>query len=87
MNNIELMLQNEIRATLMRAPISFIVMNKKSHDLLIQAINNRWTNTIDKITKYQGLDILISEDINDNEFKIFVETEAAPGAGNKLWER
>ena len=60
MNNIELILQNEIRAALMRAPISFIVMNKKSHDLLIQDINNRWTNTIDKITKYQGLDVLIS---------------------------
>ena len=45
-------------------------MNKKTHDLLIQAINNIWTNTIDKITKYQGLDVLISEDVNDNEFKI-----------------
>ena len=45
-------------------------MNKKTHDLLIQAINNIWTNKIDKITKYQGLDVLISEDVNDNEFKI-----------------
>ena len=70
MNNIELILQNEIRAALMSAPISFIVMDKKSHDLLIQDINNRWTNTIDKITKYQGLDVLISEDVKDNEFKI-----------------
>ena len=70
MNNIELILQNEIRAALTRAPISFIVMNKNSHTLLIQAINNIWTSTIDKITKYQGLDVLISEDVNDNEFRI-----------------
>ena len=70
MNNIEFILQNEIRAALTKAPISFIVMNKKSHALLIQAINNIWTSTIDKITKYQGYDILISEDVKDNEFKI-----------------
>lgn len=60
MNNIELILQNEIKDALTKRPISFVVMNKKSHDLLIQDINNRWTNTIDKITKYQGLDVLIS---------------------------
>ena len=70
MNNIEIILQNEIKDVLTRNPISFIVMNKKTHDLLIQAINNIWTSTIDKITKYQGLDVLISEDVNDNEFKI-----------------
>lgn len=70
MNNIEIILQNEINDILTKRPISFIVMNKKSHDLLIQAINNLWTSKIDKITKYQGLDILISEDVNDNEFKI-----------------
>ena len=70
MNNIKIILQNEIKDVLTRHPISFIVMNKKTHDLLIQAINNIWTSTIDKITKYQGLDILISEDVNDNEFKI-----------------
>lgn len=70
MNNIEFILQNKINDALMKHPISFIVMNKKSHDLLIQTINNIWTNTIDKITKYQGLDVLISEDVNDNEFKI-----------------
>lgn len=70
MNNIELILQSEIRAALTKAPISFVVMNKTTHDLLIQTINNIWTNTIDKITKYQGLDVLISEDVNDNEFRI-----------------
>ena len=70
MNNIEIILQNEIKDVLTKRPISFIVMNKKTHDLLIQAINNIWTSTIDKITKYQGLDVLISEDVNDNEFKI-----------------
>jgi len=70
MNNIELILQSEIRDALTKRPISFIVMNKKSHDLLIQAINNIWTNTIDKITKYQGLDVLVSEDVNDNQFRI-----------------
>ena len=69
MNNIELILQNEIRAALTRAPISFIVMNKRSHDLLILE-NVHLTFRMDKITKYQGLDILISEDVNDNEFKI-----------------
>lgn len=70
MNNIEIILQNEIKDALTKRPISFVVMNKKSHDLLIQVINNIWTNTINKITKYQGLDILVSEDVNDNEFKI-----------------
>lgn len=70
MNNIEIILQNEIKDILTKHPISFIVMNKKSHDLLIQAINSLWTSKIDKITKYQGLDVLISEDVNDNEFKI-----------------
>jgi hypothetical protein len=70
MNNIEIILQNEIRDALTKRPISFVVMNKKSHDLLIQAINNIWTNTIDKITKYQGLDVLLSEDVNDNQFRI-----------------
>jgi len=70
MNNIELILQSEIKDALTKRPISFVVMNKKSHDLLIQAINNIWTNTIDKITKYQGLDVLISEDVNDNQFRI-----------------
>ena len=70
MNNIELILQSEIKGALTKRPISFIVMNKKSHALLIQAINNIWTSTIDKITKYQGYDILISEDVKDNEFKI-----------------
>lgn len=70
MNNIELILQNEINDALTKRPISFVVMNKKTHDLLIQSINNIWTDTIDKITKYQGLDVLISEDVNDNEFKI-----------------
>lgn len=70
MNNIELILQSEIRDALTKRPISFVVMNKKSHDLLIQAINNIWTNTIDKITKYQGLDVLVSEDVNDNQFRI-----------------
>ena len=70
MNNIELILQSEIKDALTKRPISFIVMNKKSHDLLIQAINNIWTNTIDKITKYQGLDVLVSEDVNDNQFRI-----------------
>ena len=69
MNDIELILQNEIRAALTRAPISFIVMNKRSHDLLILE-NVPLTFRIDKITKYQGLDVLISEDVNDNEFKI-----------------
>ena len=69
MNNIELILQNEIRAALTRAPISFIVMNKRSHDLLILE-NVHLTFRMDKITKYQGLDVLISEDVNDNEFKI-----------------
>lgn len=68
MNNIHFMLQNEIRATLMRAPISFIVMNKNSHDLLLE--NFPLIFRIDKLTKYQGLDVLISEDVNDNEFKI-----------------
>ena len=70
MNNVEQKLQNEIKSELMFRQISFIVMNKKTHGLLIQAINNIWTSTIDKITKYQGLDVLISEDVNDNEFKI-----------------
>lgn len=70
MNNIELILQSEIKDALIKRPISFVVMNKKSHDLLIQAINNIWTNTIDKITKYQGLDVLVSEDVNDNQFRI-----------------
>lgn len=70
MDNIIFILQNEIKDVLTRHPISFTVMNKKTHDLLIQAINNIWTSTIDKITKYQGLDVLISEDVNDNEFKI-----------------
>lgn len=70
MNNIEIILQNEIKDVLTRHSISFIVMNKKTHDLLIQAINNIWTSIIDKIIKYQGLDVLISEDVNDNEFKI-----------------
>ena len=70
MNNIELILQNEIKDALTKRPISFVVMNKKNHTLLIQAINNIWTSKIDKITKYQGLDILISEDVNDDEFKI-----------------
>ena len=69
MNDIELILQNEIRAALTRAPISFIVMNKRSHDLLILE-NVHLTFKMDKITKYQGLDVLISEDVNDNEFKI-----------------
>lgn len=68
MNNIELILQNEIRAALTKAPISFIVMNKKSHDLLLE--NTNFTIKMNKITKYQGLDVLISEDVNDNEFKI-----------------
>lgn len=70
MNNIQLILQSEIKDALTKRPISFVVMNKKSHTLLIQAINNIWTSKIDKITKYQGLDILISEDVNDDEFKI-----------------
>lgn len=39
MNNIEFIPQNEIKAALMRSSILFIVMNKKSHNLLIQAIN------------------------------------------------
>ena len=69
MNNIEIILQNEIRAALTRAPISFIVMNKRSHDLLILE-NVPLTFRMDKIIKYQGLDVLISEDVNDNEFKI-----------------
>ena len=69
MNNIELILQNKINDALMKRPISFVVMNKKTHDLLIQTVNI-WISTIDKLTKYQGLDILISEDVNDNEFKI-----------------
>ena len=69
MNDIELILQNEIRAALTRAPISFIVMNKRSHDLLILE-NVPLTFRMDKIIKYQGLDVLISEDVNDNEFKI-----------------
>ena len=69
MNNIEL-LQNEIKDALTKRPISFVVMNKKSHDLLIQIINNICTNTINKITKYQGLDVLVSEDVNDNQFRI-----------------
>ncbi len=69
MNNIELILRSEIKDALTKRPISFVVMNKITHDLLIQEINI-WTNTIDKITKYQGLDVLISEDVNDNKFRI-----------------
>lgn len=69
MNNIELILQNKINNALMKCPISFVVMNKKTHDLLIQTVNI-WISTIDKLTKYQGLDVLISEDVNDNDFKI-----------------
>jgi hypothetical protein len=69
MNNIELILRSEIKDALTKRPISFVVMNKITHDLLIQEINI-WTNTIDKITKYQGLDVLISEDVNDNQFRI-----------------
>ena len=70
MNNIEYILQNEIRAALTRAPISFIVMNKNNHDKLTEIPNAVNTRKIDKITKYQGLDVLISEDVNDNEFRI-----------------
>lgn len=69
MDNIIFILQNEIKGALTKRPISFIVMNKKTHDLLIQTVNI-WISTIDKLTKYQGYDILISEDVNDNEFKI-----------------
>lgn len=68
MNNIEIMLQNEIKDALTKRPISFIVMNKKSHDLLLE--NVPLIFRIDKITKYQGLDVLISEDVKDNEFRI-----------------
>ena len=70
MNNIEIILQSEIKDAQIKRPISFIVMNKKSHDLLLQSVNSIWTNIIDKITKYQGLDILISEDVNDNQFRV-----------------
>ena len=38
-------------------------------------------------TEGKDFNIRISEDINDNEFKIFVETEAAPNVGNKLWAK
>ena len=70
MNNIELILQNEIKDALTKRPISFVVMNKKTHDDLIEIIYNVYEGVIDKITKYQGLDILISEDVNDNQFRI-----------------
>ena len=69
MNDIELILQNEIRAALTRAPISFIVMNKRSHDLLILE-NVPLTLMMDQITKYQVLDVLISEDVSENGVKI-----------------
>lgn len=70
MNNIEIILQNEIRDALMKRPISFVVMNKNTHDKLVKIHNTISTCRMDKITRCYGLDILVSEDINDNEFKI-----------------
>lgn len=68
--NIETKLQNEIKDVLMVHPISFIVMNETTHKLLIDEISDTWFHSIDKLTKYMSCDILISEDVNDNEFKI-----------------
>ena len=68
MNNIEQKLQNEIKSELMLRQISFIVMNKNTQDLLLE--NIPLTFRPDKIIKYLDYDILISEDVKDNEFKI-----------------
>ena len=43
---------------------------KDERESIASAIKSGVNYKIDKITKYQGLDILISEDVNDNEFKI-----------------
>ena len=68
MNNIEQKLQNEIKSELMLRQISFIVMNKNTLDSLLE--NIPLTFRPDKLIQYSSYDILISEDVNDNEFKI-----------------
>lgn len=54
---------NEINDALLRREISFIVMNKVSHDLLIHEPNYI-------LKEYKGLDVLISESLGDYEFRL-----------------
>ena len=70
MNEIHKELELQIGNALMRRNVSFIVMNKYTHDKLLEIHNTISTCRIDKMTRYRGLDVLISEDVNDVKFKL-----------------
>ena len=68
MNNIQDKLAIAISTKIVQHPISFIVMNKRTHDSLCNCIPSEFR--MNKITKYCGYNILISEDVLDDDFKI-----------------
>jgi hypothetical protein len=67
MNNIELILQNEIKDALTKRPISFVVMNNKT---MKELLSHPFLIDTGRLKYYHGYQVLVSEDLLDNEFKI-----------------
>lgn len=62
-------LKKEIQDVYIMHPVSFIVMNKETHDKIVDEYFPL-TNNITKFIKFMNYDILISEDLKYGEFRI-----------------
>lgn len=67
MNNIELILQSEIKGALTKRPISFVVMNNKT---MKELLSHPFLIDTGRLKYYHGYQVLVSEDLLDDEFKI-----------------
>lgn len=64
---IEQKLQEELREALMKRPVSFLVMN---HKTMKELLNHSFLIDTVRLKYYHGYEVLVSEDLLDNEFKI-----------------
>ena len=71
MDEIIVDLEWKIECALFGKKYSFIVMNKHTHDKLLKFYPPQFKEYyLDKISLYKNLEVLISEDVNDLEFKL-----------------
>lgn len=62
-------LDNKLREAYMKGPMSFIVMNNITSKMVIGEMVELPFSTI-VLTKYEDLEVLISESLKDGEFRI-----------------
>jgi hypothetical protein len=68
MNIIE-QLDNKLRKAYMKGPVSFIVMNNATSKMLMEEMMKIICNPFMTLSRYEDLEILISESLNNYEFR------------------